>query len=524
MVCRGKEFRRIGLGLVANLVSYYLLLLLSLSFVSITVAETTNQTSRTALKRLDQGVEKFTLSNGLRVIFFRRENAPVFAGQTWVGVGGVDEVEGKTGAAHLLEHMAFKGSETIGTKSFAAEKPLLDRLEVLMAKDTKEPGSVDKAEVAELYRQLSAIWVDNEFSRAYQRRGAVGLNAGTAKDYTMYKIELPSADFELWCWLESDRLLAPVFRQFYKERDVVMEERRMRTDDSPQGRLYEALMGLAYTTHPYRAPTIGYAKDIASLVTADTSQIFHTYYRPDNMVVVLVGDLDSQTVRQQTERYFGRLPRGQGELPKLTAIEPAQQGERRGEVTFDAEPQFFLGYHKPVFPDPADMHFSLLHNVLSEGRTSYFYRELIQDKQLALGASTTEGPGSKYPSLFIVSAAPRKGVPNEKLVEEIQSLFDRLAVEPLPAEVFQAAKRRVKVGFLGGLDSNDSLAETLGNAELAYGDWRSIFKMFDMIETAEPDDVQQLAKKYLRPENRTLVSLSKPAPADASATLIKGKE
>ena len=516
MLSRHDDFPSVVVGKALRLSFYFIFLSLLNPLFASSLADSGNQSSRTALHRLDQGVEKFTLSNGLRVIFFRRANAPVFAGQTWVGVGGVDEVEGKTGAAHLLEHMAFKGSETIGTKSFAEEKPLQERLEVLMTEETLKPGTVKKEEISDLYQQLSAIWVDNEFSRAYQRRGAVGLNAGTAKDYTMYQIELPSAEFELWCWLESDRLLAPVFRQFYKERDVVREERRMRTDDSPQGRLYEALVGLAYTTHPYKAPTIGYAKDIASLVTADTAKIFHTYYRPDNMVIVLVGDLDSAAVHRQAERYFGRIPTAKGKIPEVTVVEPEQKSERRGEVSFDAEPQFLLGYHKPVFPDPADLHFSLLHNVLSEGRTSYFYRELIQDKQLALAASTTEGPGSKFPSLFIVAAAPRKGVANEKLVGEIQEVFDRLAAEPLPTEVFQAAKRRVKVGFLGGLDSNDSIAETLGNAELAYGDWRSIFTMFDIIETAEPSDVQELAKKYLRPENRTMVSLVKPAGAETS--------
>ncbi len=474
-------------------------------------ADNSAQSAKALLSRLDNGVQRFALPNGLRVVFFRRTNAPVFAGQTWVGVGGVNEQTGKTGAAHLLEHMAFKGSQTIGTKDFAKEKPLLDEYEALMQAETEHPGTADPEAVRRVTEQLSAFWVDNEFSRIYQRHGAVGLNAGTAKDYTMYQVELPSVDFELWCWMESDRLLRPVFRQFYKEREVVREERRMRTDDDPAGRLYERLMSLAYTVHPYRFPTIGWADDIRKLRTADTAKIFATYDRPDNMVIVLVGDLEPGTVKTLVERYFGRLPKASDPLPKVTEVEPAQSGERKGTVTFDANPQVMIGYHKPVYPNPDDMYFSILHSALAEGRSSYLHRELVQGKQLAAAVSTSEGPGDLFPSMFLVSSTPRMGVSVDRVTDEIQGIFDRFAAEPFPDDVFQSSKRRVKIGFLNSLDSNNELAETLGHAELLYGDWRAILTMFETVERATPHDVQELFRKYLRPENRTLVSLERPA-------------
>lgn len=483
---------------------------------------TAGETSKQLLKRLDDGVQKFTLPNGLRVVFFRRTNAPVFAGQTWVGVGGVNEKSGKTGAAHLLEHMAFKGSKTIGTKDFAAEKPLLDEYEALLAAETDKPGSADPQAVKRVTEQLQSLWVSNEFSRIYQRHGSVGLNAATSKDYTMYQIELPSVDFELWCWMESDRLLNPVFRQFYKEREVVREERRMRTDDDPGGRLYEQLMSIAYTSHPYRYPTIGWADDIRKLHTSDTAKIFETYYRPDNMVIVLVGDLEPQVVRAQMEKYFGRLVKPSTELPRVTEVEPEQQAERRGTVSFDANPQVTFGYHKPVYPNPDDMYFSILHSAMADGRSSYLRRELVQQRQLATSVTTSEGPGGLFPSMFLVYATPRTGVSPETVTDEVQSVFDRFAKEPLPDEVFRSSKRRVKVSFLGSLDSNSELAETLGHAELLYGDWRSILKMFDQVEQATARDVQELFRKYLKPSNRTVVTLVRPqasgSPAGSTAT------
>lgn len=474
------------------------------------VREPAQGSASAVLHEFAQGVREFKLKNGLRVLYYRRGYAPVFAGQVWVKVGGVNEQLGRTGAAHLLEHMAFKGTTTVGTKNYAREKELLAELEERMQRANSDPKSVDVDRMRALYEELSSLWVENEFSKIYQRQGAVGLNAATSKDYTYYMVELPSADFELWCWMESERLLNPVFRQFYKEREVVMEERRMRTDDSPAGRMYETLLATAYQSHPNRFPVIGWASDIRGLMMTDTAKLHRTYYRPDNIVLSIVGDLDAATVEPLLERYFGRLPAGEGEIPKVTTVEEPQRGPREAVVYFDAQPSFAMAFHKPVYPERDDMYFTLLHSLLSSGRSSILHRELVLEKQLATSVFTTEAPGDLFPSLFLVGATPREGVTNDRLRDEVQKVLDRLKTEPISEADFAAAKKRVKIGFLGGLDSNEDIAETLAHGELIRGDWRSILEMYDITNQMTAADVKRLAQSYFTLSNRTYVHLERP--------------
>ena len=483
---------------------------------TIAIAESTpavqSDSKRTELLGgLADRVRRVVLDNGLRILLVKRATAPVFAGQVWVKVGGVNEVPGKTGAAHLLEHMAFKGTDKIGTKDYEKEKSLLARLEAIMHKDGGEPAGEDVEELKKIYADLKEVWVDNEFSRIYQRRGGVGLNAGTAKDYTMYQVELPSIALELWCWMESERLLNPVFRQFYKEKEVVREERRTRTDDSPSGIMYEALLATAYWNHPYRLPVIGWSSDLHGLTAEDTAKLHRAYYRPDNIVLVLVGDLDADAAVPMLTKYFGRIPKAKEPLPALTAVEEEQSGPREATVEFDAEPSVVMGYHKPTYPNPDDMYFSLLHTMLSAGRSSIFYKDFVIKRQLAVGVDTSEAPGSLYPSLFYVAATPRQGVPTEKLRDEVQKLLDELATKGFAADDFEAARKRVKVSFLSSLDSNDDLAETLAQSELLWGDWHEVLKMFELVNTATEADVRKLIGKYLTVKNRTVVTLVRPA-------------
>ena len=479
-----------------------------------------------ALHRLEEGVRKVVLSNGLRVLMFRRPNAPVFAGQTWVKVGGVNEVLGKTGAAHLLEHMAFKGTEQVGTRDYSVEKPLLDELEgyIDRLEQLKKPGSPGaetpaaqesnlkdlKKKMEATYQKLQKLWVDNEFSITYERQGATGLNAATAKDYTMYRVNLPKVAFELWCWMESERLLHPVFRQFYKERDVVHEERRMRTDDDPSGRLYEAFISTSFWSHPYGYPTVGWPNDINTLRKKDTEQLYQAYYRPDNMVLAIVGDLDPDKSIPILEKYIGKIPAKKEPIPELRAVEVPQRGAREVTLEFDAEPNLLLGYHKPAYPDPDDLKFTVLHAVLSGGRSSLLFRELVLKEQLATSVATTEAPGQLYPSMFVVDATPRAGVTNEKLADALQKIFDRLQTQGFTEQELQAAKRRVRVGFLRGLGSNEDVAETIGESEALYGDWKAHLKMFEMVEQTTSDDLKRLARQYLRPSNRTYAHLERP--------------
>lgn len=461
-----------------------------------------------SLEHLKQGVTRFELSNGLRVVFFRRTQAPVFAGQTWVKVGGVNEVPGKTGIAHMLEHMAFKGSQKIGTRDYQKEKLLLAELEVLMH-NSVHTAQTDQR-IKEIQTELRALWLDNEFSKIYKEQGGVGLNAGTSKDYTMYLLDLPSVAFELWCWMESDRLLFPVFRQFYQEREVVLEERRLGTEDDPEGKLYEALLSTAYWSHPNRQPVIGWSSDVKHLTATDIDGFYHTYYRPDNMVMSVVGDLDLELVKSLMEKYFGRLPVVHSPLPVVTIVEEPQQGERHTVVEFDAEPSMIMAYHKPTYPHSDDAAFTVLHSILSGGRSSLLYKELVQKKQLASSIDTSEAPGELFPPLFYVAATPRRGVAVEVLRDQVQKIFDRLKEKAVAEKELSAAKRRVRVSLIGNLDSNKSLASTLGRAELLWNDWQAFFKIYDQVLATTPQDIKHVANTYLRVNNRTVAKLQKP--------------
>ncbi len=474
------------------------------------------RSTKEILHRLAEGVQRITLSNGLRVLYFRRAQAPVFSAQIWVKVGGVDEVPGVTGVAHMLEHMAFKGSTTIGTKDYEKEKKLLDqfeRLQVELEKTQKageKPEAETLANIKSLRAKLEELWIPNEFSNVYQRQGGVGLNAATGKDYTYYLISLPTVAFELWAWMESDRLLNPVFRQFYKERDVVLEERRMRTDDSPGGKLYEALLASAFWAHPNRLPIIGWPSDLAQLSVSDVREFYKAHYRPDNMVVSLIGDLEPEQVRSTLEKYFGRIPAATSDLREVSVREEKQEGARESTVYFDAEPRFALAYHKPVYPlHKDDLHFGVLHGVLSEGRSSIFYRELVKEKQLASSVSSSEAPGERFPNLFFVWASPRHGVGNEKLITAVDEILERLKTEAVPQKDIDAAKKRIRVDILNTLASNSGLARTLAHAELLWGDWEVLFEMYDTMLSTTSDDLKRLAQTYFTPANRTLVRLER---------------
>lgn len=465
--------------------------------------------SEQSLEELKRSVSQFTLSNGFQVLLVPRPETPVFTGQVWVKVGGVDEDTGSTGIAHFLEHMAFKGTREIGTRDYAREQALLDELEALIAKSPDQSEVLQSPRAKEIARELEGLWIDNEFSRIYERQGENGLNAGTGKDYTFYTVELPKNAFELWCWMESERFLHPVFRQFYKEREVVQEERRTGYDDNPGGRLYELLLETAFTKHPYRFSTIGRSEDLKKITATQMRAFAERYYRPDNSVLVLVGDLNPAAAQVILERYFGRIPRVNSPIPKVEIEEPTQTEERQAMLSWDAEPMFMLGYHKPTAPHPDDALFSLLHDLLAGQRSSFLVRELVLRKQLASSIATGEVPGNRYPQLFAVEAVPRAGVSNERLRDEVQHYLEQFAATPIPPDVLEGAKRRVKKSLLDQMATNFGLAMTLGGNQMVRNDWRSLFELYRFIQEAKEEDVRALIPRYLTVSKRTFVHLEK---------------
>jgi len=327
------------------------------------------------------------LANGLTVLMVERHQTPIVSINMTFAVGGVNEQVGQTGLAHLYEHMAFKGTRTIGTKDYAKEKPILEELSragteleqrqrEAARRDQERPAGPDEQasiaalqqRVKDLQEQASQYVSGNEMALLYQRHGGVGLNAATGKDLTRYMINLPSNRLPLWAAIEADRMANPVLREFYKERGVVMEERRLRNDDSPSGLLFETFTSAAFRAHPYGVPTIGWESDILSLTPSITEEFFKTYYGPGRATIGIVGDINPKDVIVLIENTFGKIPAAPSP-PQVVTVEPPQRGECRVDVEFDAEPSLAIGFHKPGLGHPDDYVFDVIDEILTDGLT-----------------------------------------------------------------------------------------------------------------------------------------------------------
>ncbi|HYM60946.1 MAG TPA: pitrilysin family protein, partial [Thermoanaerobaculia bacterium] len=359
--------------------------------------------------------------------------------------------------------------------------------------------------------------VPEEFSRVIDRAGGVGTNAFTNNDNTVYFYSMPSNRFELWAYLDSERFRHPVFREFYKERDVVTEERRLRTESSPVGRLVEQFIATAYTAHPYGWPVVGWPSDLASYSATDAENFFHKYYVPANMVIAIVGDVKDAEIMPVVEKYFGRLPKAP-EPDALRTVEPPQKAERTVVLHETAQPFYLEGYHIPAATDPDEPVYSVITQLMSNGRTSRLYRSLVRDKKLAAQAQGFNGfPGDKYPSLFAFFAVTTPGHTAADLTEPIHAEIERLKNEDVPADELQSVKTRVKAGLIRQLDSNTGLALQLALAQTQFGDWRYLFHEIDQIDKVTPADIRRVANATFVSTNRTIGLIESAKPAAAAA-------
>ena len=466
------------------------------------------------LKQFEKKVTEFTLANGLHFIVAERHEAPVVSFHTYVNAGSVDDPSGETGLAHMFEHMAFKGTDTIGTRDWPAEKNALDAIETaydkLQAERNKGPKA-DEAQLTYLESQVK-IMIDraqafvqpNEYTRVLEENGAVGLNASTGPDATQYFYSLPSNRLELWFLMESQRFLHPVYREFYKERDVVMEENRMRVESSPQGKLFQAFTATAFMAHPYRNPPGGWASDISSLRRGEAEAFFAKYYVPSNMVMTIVGDVDPAEAKRLAERYFEPM-RAQTPPPLVHTREPVQAGPKQAEVVSPSQPIAVIGYKRPDQYDKDDPVFDVIQLILSSGRTGLMYKELVQDKKLALAAQAASTyPGGKYPNLFVFFLAPSLGHTTGENVKALDDLLARFESRPPDAEQLARAKTQARASVIRRLANNAGLAELLAVAYMNYGDWRKLFTQIDDLNKVTAEDVHRVSAQYFTPSNRTL--------------------
>lgn len=466
------------------------------------------------LAEFESRVTEFTLDNGLKFIVLRRPEAPVVTCYTHADVGAVDEVTGITGLAHIFEHMAFKGTRTIGTHDYEAEAKALAKIDEIfeaIRAERGKSGPVDERRLAELRQQFreaqdeaQQYLVHDAFDEILKRAGGVGLNAGTSSDYTVYFVSLPSNKLELWMLMESDRFLNPVLREFYSEKDVVMEERRMRTETQPVGKLLEEFLAVAYKAHPYGQPIIGHMSDIEAVTRAQAEAFFQTHYVPGNLTVAIVGDVDPDRVKSLAESYFGRIPHRPAPGAVVT-VEPPQPGERRVVVEDPAQPFVLIGYHKPGINHADNAVFDAITDIMGSGRTSRLYRSLVKERRLAMAASGFQGmPGQKYPGLFLFYAVPARGHTNQECEQAIYEEIGRLRNEPVTEQELQKAKTRARAALIRQLDSNSGLAQQLTFYEVLTGDWRNLFQQLEQIDRVSAEDIQRVARTYFTTKNRTV--------------------
>jgi predicted Zn-dependent peptidase len=405
----------------------------------------------------------------------------------------------------MFEHMAFKGTTKIGTKDYEAEKVLLDQLEGVIAQ-AKGDGSLSDAlmaEKTEIEKKLSELWTGDEFVRLYRVNGAEDMNATTSKELTTYMSSFPKSSFEFWCETESERLLNPVLRQFYQERDVVMEERRMRYEDSPEGKMYELLLSAGFLMHPYRTPVIGYAHDLNKLTAAATEEFRKKFYVPNNIVVSVVGDIDSERDFPIIEKYFGRLPIG-AEPPRPQVVEPTQLGERDVTLKAFAAPQTYIAYRKPNYPHPDDPALGVMSELLVGSRSSPMYKELVERRRVVTSIDYDEAPGTAYPNLLIFAATPKSPASNQDFLKAFDEQLTKFKNQPVSAELLEIAKRDIAMDYLMQLQSNLDLAKSFASAELLHGGWPAVISWYESAMMVTPQDIQRVAREYLKDDNRII--------------------
>ena len=480
----------------------------------------------TGLESLEKSVKEFTLGNGIRFLLVERHDSPVFSYETVVNAGSADDTPGATGLAHMMEHMAFKGTPWVGVRDAAAESPLLKSEEVAylaLAAEQAKGVHADSTRLHQLEASFAAAQaaaeaqvVPEEFSQILERAGARDVNAETSSDVTAYIYSIPSNQLELWALMEGGRLSHPVFRQFYRERDVVIEERRMSTESSPFGRLADAFVHAAFKVHPYGQGTIGAAADLKSLTRTEGEAFFHRHYVAPAITVAVVGDVTPAELERVAKRYFDDIPGGPA-AAGVQAVEPEQKAERRVTLNDAAQPIVMVGWHMPACTDAHFTAYEALADLLGGGDHARLQKALVRDAAIAVDIQTTTGfPGEKYPGLYGVLAVPAEGVAPDSLERGVERVVqDASTAHPLTQEELDGYKVRARAQKLGAVEQNASLAHELGHAQALHHDWRAFFREQDEVQSLTLDDLSQALRTFTA-ENR-VVSMLVPPPAAGKA-------
>ncbi len=456
-------------------------------------------------------ISEFTLDNGMKFIVMERHQAPVISFMTYVKAGSADEEEGKTGAAHYLEHLAFKGTSRIGTTDYEAEHVWLGRLDDLFEQIKQAEMDGDAAALEELTEQFeeakmqaSQYVIQNQYGQIVDQAGGVGLNATTSADETRYFYSFPSNKLELWLSVESERFLEPVFREFFEEKEVILEERRMRIDNSPVGTMIEQFLATTFPSHPYGRPIIGYEEDLQAMTRQDVRDFFESYYTPDNMICAVVGDVDLQQVKELAERYFGRFTARSRAVTQV-ASEPVQTAPREITLTLPTQPWYFEGYRVPSVRDADHLTYQMMGAILVGGRTSRLYKTLVEEQQLALAVQNlTDFPGNRFENLMVLYALTAPNHTIDDIQRAIAAELERMRAELVSVEELDRVKTQWRASLLRSLDSNRGMASLLPSFEAKTGSWQNLFEDLKAIDAITPDDILAAAQQTFQPNNQTI--------------------
>lgn len=458
-------------------------------------------------------VKVHILKNGMKFIVLERHEAPVVSFHVYADVGSANECPGITGISHLLEHLAFKGTKLVGTTNYEEEAKVLEELDALYDKIKTEEARVNPDEKAlqgmkekfeTLRLEAKKYVVNGEFDDMFMREGDQSLNAFTGADATKYVDSLPSNKLEFWMAMTADRFQNPVFREFYKERDVVIEERRLSLETRPLMRLVEDFLSTAFKAHPYSHMVVGHMSDLKSITRRDVENYFRKYYGPSNLTVGIVGDVNTAEVFRMADLYFGNVPTE----PKPEALrtrEPEQWGERTVQVEAKSQPILILGYHRPDVRHADSFALDALANILGQGRSSRLNESLVKDKKVCIQCGVFNGfPGEKYANLVAFVAVPSQGHTPEECLALIDDEIAKIKEESVTAEELTKYQRSSVKTLISEMKEDESMAELLAYADVVLGDWRRLFDQVEEIQAVSVEDVKRVANTYLIEKHRTV--------------------
>ena len=463
-------------------------------------------------------VREEVLANGMKILLVQKPGAPMVSAGWVAHVGSANEQPGITGISHLFEHMMFKGSPRIGTRDNSLDSDLrvqLDdirqqmfdlerqyRLQVRLGEgESVSDPALQSDDMAALKKRFEALieqqrenTIKDEFDQIYTEAGATGMNAFTNQDMTVYFIRVPRNKLELWFWMESERLAQPVFREFYSERDVVYEERRMRTDSTPTGAQNEVFNSLLWRGHPYGWPVVGWPSDISAITREQAEAYFDLYYAPNNITLALVGDFNEQQAMDWANDYFGRIPRGRDNPPDVVTLAMPMLGNLDYRAEVDAPPSASIHFRTAAFNGKEDPALQVLGEVLS-GKTGRLYKRMVLEDKIATATGASNST-QKYDGEFVAFANGTSEVSPDRLKAVILEEIDKIKREGITEYELQKVQNQLTADMYRRLEDNFFLLIQL----LYYDglrDWTSMDTAFARVRDVSTADVQRVAQEFL---------------------------